>query len=196
MTDEILVLDDVYTEQETSFVEDLLFSQKLSWVYFKTVSRGNDHPGALAEKPTPGFGCYIKQERPWFVNQDLFNDTRFIIDKACERINKKWRYLINARAFMLFPLSEKFNVKHQSIHVDLKMPHLVCIYYVNDADGDTIIFDRKYDGTEQTYDSDWKELKRITPKKGRILLFNGLMYHSSSSPKDNVRCIINFDLVV
>lgn len=196
MIDDILVFDDLFTQEETNKIEGLFLSQRLPWVYFPTMASGKDHPGAKQKKPTPGWGCYIKQESPWYVNQPLFEDVRFIIDKATDKIGRKWKYLLNARSFMMFPLSDKFEVDHQGIHVDAKVPHLVCLYYVNDSDGDTHIFDYMYDGTLNRTDIEWNVLKRVTPKKGRVLLFNGFRYHSSSSPKENVRCIINFDLVI
>ena len=70
-----------------------------------------------------------------------------------------------------------------SIHTDYDGDHINLIYYVNNSDGDTFIFD---DG----------KIKNIRPKKGRILLFDGKYEHTSSNPiESKYRSIINFNLV-
>ena len=71
------------------------------------------------------------------------------------------------------------------IHVDTITPHWVCLYYVCDSDGDTIL-----------YKDDYKtELKRITPKKNRIVFFEGSIPHCSTPPSNNHRIIINFNFI-
>ena len=70
----------------------------------------------------------------------------------------------------------------QSPHRDSTTPHLVCLYYVNDSDGDTIFFD-----------DFGKEIKRVSPKKGRIAFFDGSIEHSGSRPTKNHRIVINFN---
>ena len=70
----------------------------------------------------------------------------------------------------------------------------VILYYVNDSDGDTVIYKERYIGTDKP--QTLTELKRIEPKRGRVVVFDGLHYHSSSNPRKNsYRCVINFDIV-
>ena len=72
-------------------------------------------------------------------------------------------------------------------HTDMNIPHMVLLYYVNDSDGNTIIFNEKYCFEETpilTID------KVITPKAGSAILFDGLTYHSSSSPKNTKERIV------
>jgi len=86
-------------------------------------------------------------------------------------------------------------------HVDNYTSHLVAIYYVNDCDGDTVIFDQFLD--EQTNERDdqilemnnWTVKKRVSPKMGRLLVFDGRQYHTSSYTKTQpYRCVINMNL--
>ena len=37
--------------------------------------------------------------------------------------------------------------------------------------------------------------KKITPKQGRVVLFDGLLYHTAEQPNEDIRCIVNYDLV-
>ena len=36
--------------------------------------------------------------------------------------------------------------------------------------------------------------KRITPKQGRVVLFDGSYYHTAEQPLNNIRCVVNYDL--
>lgn len=70
------------------------------------------------------------------------------------------------------------------IHVDMPENHYVCLYYVNDSEGDTIIFDNNR-----------KEIQRITPKKGRIVFFDGSLEHCSTRPSTKTRAVLNFNFI-
>ena len=71
-----------------------------------------------------------------------------------------------------------------SPHVDLHIPHLVLLYYINDAEGDTILFNNKN-----------KEVQRITPQKGKAIFFDGSIKHCSSRPSKFSRSILNFNFI-
>ena len=56
--------------------------------------------------------------------------------------------------------------------------------YVNDSDGPTKLYN--FDKT--------KVVKEVHPKTGRVLIFDGLTYHASSSPKDHPsRIVVNYN---
>ena len=77
------------------------------------------------------------------------------------------------------------NTKCGTPHIDLGDENITCIYYVNDSDGDTVLY-KKY-----------KIYKKITPKKGRFLFLKGSMLHSAGYPfKNQVRCVINFNFKI
>lgn len=66
---------------------------------------------------------------------------------------------------------------------------LSMVYYVNDSDGDTKMFD-KY--VQQGHTNLSVKLSN-TPAKGSALLFQSHRFHSSSSPvQSSKRCVINF----
>ena len=80
----------------------------------------------------------------------------------------------------------------------MKEEHLVVLYYVNDSDGDTVIYKQKYNQKENKipYMKDMEELKRITPKQGRVIMFNGDNFHTAQQPIKNVRCIVNYNIMI
>jgi hypothetical protein len=85
---------------------------------------------------------------------------------------------------------------HNTPHVDLpatspmKMKSL--LYYVSDSDGDTFLFNETH--------ADKRPLslrKRVSPKKGKALLFDSNTWHASSNPRDNpTRVVTNFIFTV
>jgi hypothetical protein len=81
------------------------------------------------------------------------------------------------RVFLQTPSKKSYIPK---FHIDLDHPHWVCLYYINDADGDTIF-----------YDDNLNEIKKISPKKGRIVFFDGSIKHSAGIPTNNERIVIN-----
>ena len=36
--------------------------------------------------------------------------------------------------------------------------------------------------------------KKVSPKQGRVVLFDGIHWHTAQQPNHNVRCIVNYDL--
>ena len=81
-------------------------------------------------------------------------------------------------------------------HVDWESNHMTALYYVNDADGDTVIYKNKYSKKDPIpFFDDLQESKRVTPKQGRVVLFDGSHWHTSCQPKEKIRCIINYNVV-
>ena len=69
--------------------------------------------------------------------------------------------------------------------------NLIGIYYINNSDGDTIIYENTKDLNNP------KIIKRVSPKKGRLLLMDGNRLHSASHPlKTETRMIINYNLIL
>jgi hypothetical protein len=82
-------------------------------------------------------------------------------------------------------------------HVDYYVPHYTILYYVNDSDGDTYLFNEISKSTDLSeYPESFSFLERVSPRRGRAVIFNGLMYHSSSCPEYNSsRIAININLM-
>ena len=91
-------------------------------------------------------------------------------------------FLYRARFGLYLPIQGA--PEHNNIHTDMKTPHTVALYYVNDADGDTFFFDRNRE-----------VINRVTPKKGRMVVFDGLTLHASSMPSKDYRISLNLGYV-
>ena len=75
------------------------------------------------------------------------------------------------------------------VHTDIpgtkKDEFITCIYYVNDCDGDTVMFDKNGE----------KEINRVSPKKGRLVYFDSTIPHAGQPPRNSyARCVLNINL--
>ena len=70
------------------------------------------------------------------------------------------------------------NYRHE-IHTDLEIPNTTCIFYVNDSDGDTVLYEKGM-------------ARSVEPKANRLLMFDGDIAHTGHSPsKHKNRVLIN-----
>lgn len=87
---------------------------------------------------------------------------------------------------------------HNIAHVD--SPNTECtkdiksfIYYVNDSDGDTVLFNERMVFPFMASPEELTVEHRVTPKAGSGILFNAHTYHASTPPKVSAnRMVINF----
>ena len=182
----IEVYDDVISPKIQDVVEDFLLGKNLKnkiegipWTYVPNVSdQGNNSINEL------GFAYNFK----WLDScnksfSQKYND--FLLMPLYNFCIKKDIIIYQVNFCRTFLIPPSISPGPQSIHKDY--PHLdivqdVCLYYVNDSDGDTIF-----------YDENETEVKRVTPKKGRVVFFDGSYYHSASSPSKNTRVILNYN---
>jgi hypothetical protein len=78
---------------------------------------------------------------------------------------------------------------HQPIHYDSSDPSRYSIlYYVHDSDGDTLFF---------SSEDKSKIVKRVSPKKGRAIIFDSNMFHAGCNPiVSPYRIVINTILLI
>jgi len=75
-------------------------------------------------------------------------------------------------------LKQDFKYHYNQPHMDSTNTTYSMVYYLNDGDGDTFLFNEKY-GDEF---SDFTVMERISPKKNRAVIFEANRYHASSNP--------------
>ena len=88
-------------------------------------------------------------------------------------------------------------------HIDIDTPHTTGLIYLNDADGATVLYENKYNINsklnggqyfEKVVKPNLKVAHEIEPKANRMVLFDGLTYHSSSTPTTVPRrVVVNFN---
>jgi len=176
----IEVYDDLYSDDYTNYLEDIILKRPI--VPFYHVPNVTDSRLDISD-PSPGFSIRFHTNRPiQLPHQDTVFKYEFfkILYSLSDKLNFNISQILNGRSFIHLPSP---NPGLDSIHVDLDIDHLVCLYYVNNSDGDTVLFEED----KKT------EIKRVTPKKGRVVFFDGSIPHCSSRPSLNTRAVINMD---
>lgn len=191
MIDDILIFDDIIDKKLQDSIENKLLSDSFPWYYCDDVSiKGNK----LQKRP--GFKHHTVLNRE--VRSKFHNEIIPIIINSLKKVNYKSPELVKilqGRSFLQLPLNLSDADTVDTPHIDLKYPHLVILYYVVDNEANTIIYENKFKkGNIPT----WKDLKiqqKVKPKKGRVVVFSGEHWHTAEQPRENVRCIINYDVV-
>jgi hypothetical protein len=104
----------------------------------------------------------------------------------CDKAGMPFQRLLRIR-LGLFTRS-MIEAPHHNPHVDFYQPHYTALYFVNDADGDTFIFNETSEevSLEQslayTAGQRFTVARRIAPKKGKMIGFEGKQYHASMHP--------------
>lgn len=193
-----IILDDLIDEDFQNQIEDCLFD--CNWKYFsdlvlgsKTECKYREFYNPLTYDICPSFNADLLN----VSNKKIFEKIYPLIQICCKKIKfdilKIERCYSSVRAFI------PNRTKKDTIHVNRDVPHLVMLYYVNDSDGNTILYDKTIDDIpfEEHYPDEHYDLNithSITPKKGRVLFFDGRHYHAPSSPSKSMRCVITLDL--
>jgi hypothetical protein len=112
-----------------------------------------------------------------------------ILNKFCNKHKITYNEIKRTRSNTTFLCNE---TRPSVPHVDDNTDHLVLLYYINDSDGDTLLYSNKY---EEKNDNEMIVEHRISPKAGRAVLFDGRTYHSFYYPNiHNMRSVININI--
>lgn len=194
------IIDNFLPQEQFDSLQSIIMSWQFPWFYTEYSSVPPEDRELYKDKmamETEGF-CHMMYDRE---NSDSF--THKILDDfyhvLANRLGFTKRHLIRTRLSMKFP-KIGFTKDHYNIpHVDYYNPHETLIYYLNDSDGDTIIFDEWFNIANPDKSLNGKEeftvKDRVSPKANRLLWINGLQYHTASNPIESKRrIIININL--
>ena len=184
------VFDNIIPKKEQEDIKTLLFENKtFPWYYIKDITHSKK-----GKQLRPGFQHTFMEEGKVTSDANIFIQS--IIKNTAKKIKLKNYKIEKARTFLQLPLDEDFKgTGVDTPHLDYYTPHKVFLYYVCDSDGETIIYDYKSKNSDDIpFFEDIKELKRIKPKQGRVVVFDGMHWHTAVQPSKNVRCIININV--
>jgi hypothetical protein len=193
MIDNIYVFDDVVSKNYQDLIEQKVMDNEYFPWYFvasitKTVKQANSKDGFgfshlfyNSSAPNPEMSPYGQIFLP-------------LAYEACAKINFMPSEILIGRIFMTLAEEER---RRNLFHIDMPQPHMVCLYYVNDSTGPTVITSAKGSELPSHAANIWPGIpikREVEPKKGRAVLFNGDLYHASTTPDTGRRCVINFDI--
>ena len=196
--DKVQLLENVIPEEVSNQIEELMLNDSFPWYFYPThVVPENDSRYYAFDQTnvveTPGLlhnfcenGSVSSNYSQYFI--EILQYIEMAVDVKIDKL-----FRIRGRLSLRHPGNEN---THNGVHIDYHMDEdfYSMIYYVNDSDGDTVIFDKR-----EGFDVNEKPtiIHRFKPKKGNFLLFDGKMYHAGNFPVQNAsRAIINYDFTV
>lgn len=174
------VIDDIIPEDYQ--LEILRIAKTLRWLYTRSTYKENH--GHIITPQIYDVGQLVYPVIAKDERSPHFKD----LEPLLKAIQAHMKHItgIHRIKFNLTWRTPESNGRWQMPHVDTNdvvnryNHHWSMVYYVNDSDGDTVIF--------YPY-----ETVRITPKRGRVLIFPGHLKHTATNPVTNTeRIVINF----
>jgi hypothetical protein len=148
------------------------------------INNENLAPGICIDKNTiPTFQFYHKLYRIFDtpkINSSLFN---FFNNPILDFLESKkiGGQLYKSKLNLLTNLHNlKSNNLYNVPHIDVSLPHLSILLYLNNSDGDTTFFNERYKDDEIRPKS-LSIKKTVSPKINRMVISDGY-YHTSSNP--------------
>lgn len=127
-----------------------------------------------------------------------YPNLNWVIDDISKKTHNKLKIDTLFRVRVGLFTKHPSDIPHKA-HVDADIPHWTCIYYVNECDGDTVVYNETWPqlSQEAAPTAKFTEKYRCKPKKGKLVAFNGKYYHSSSYPTSTpLRLAITFNFTV
>jgi len=186
------VIENFLPQSYQDELESVLTRYDFPWYYQPEITTGKPKVQDERFKYSHGFTHqFYHQEHS--VQSSFYGLVQTLLHFVPQKYNVQGYYRLKAN--LTVPLEGWNKDCCQEPHVDMPIPHLVCLYYVNDSDGDTFFFDQMFD--ERAEPEEFTVYKRIAPKKGTAVIFDGLRYHGSNNPIEyQNRFIINAGIVI
>jgi len=191
----IQVLDDVLPKNLADLIENTTTSPNFPWYLLRDINYESLNDEKFTRAYTDDFivntiqlGHGVYAENDDTIQSTFFDVSKQVVDMVVSKLNMNC-HLLRIKYNMLFNHTNNVGGKYNTPHIDNELPNSYSmIYYVNDSDGDTIIFDEIWDKNKRP--ENLKILQRITPKKNRAVVFPGNIFHTSSNPINNEKRII------
>jgi hypothetical protein len=193
---EVFVIDDFIEKEYQEQIKNVLLGsgtfdgQEFPWYFIEDVTATGDPDSQHRPAMSHQYVEYIDDGDPTGTVASDFHEMFIpMLQRAAFKFRMRYVNALQGRSFLQFPTNKKMSVDLP--HIDIySRKHLVCLYYVCDSDGDTIIYNEREENKEQKY-----TIKQtVTPKQGRVVLFDGWLMHTAEQPINNVRCIVNYNL--
>lgn len=194
------IINNLLSKEKQSEIETLLIGGSFPW-YYNSMATYDE------------FGDHRTLNTPFFGHMFYYNgkiDSEYYYPKVCVPImealerykgkryqNRVWRIKAN-----LYTKDGSYPEDfHHPPHVDNSEDNFrgeTFLYFVNDSDGDTFMFNEHYDYVRKAYgpegfNKNFTNQLRITAEKGKSVLFPLTQCHTSSVPRSGgPRVTLNF----
>lgn len=181
------------TEEEIDRVEKaLLTTANVPWRLSESTTFNDSYDGyrPITDKTKETFQFVHVLRIDNTIPSDFYDFVNnYIFIKFLSKHNIICNKILRAKMNLVTSIDEDV---HQPAHIDEEIPHHVFLYYINDSDGDTILFNEVFGQRPESLTIQ----ERIAPERGKAIFFNGFQYHASSAPRKNkYRAVINIAFI-
>ena len=185
----ILVIDDFIDKDYQEKIKDnLMGDNDFPWFYIDDVTAAYEE----GNQGRPGLShVYVEynEDDTSEIISDFHELFLPLLNKACQVLQVPRANIVQGRSFLQFPLNLNSS-DDDTPHIDLDEgdKHIVVLYYVITSDGDTIIYNQRTESDVYTVK------QKVTPKQGRVVIFDGGLYHTAQQALRQIRFIVNYNL--
>ena len=206
MSNSLQVFDNFLDSAEFNKLAELVLGPKFPWFFGEHVSLDPSDSALIKDplaKETWGFHHSVF-EQEWNVKSFTYEYLQPFFEKINKEFGFTQQHLVRARLSLKFQKQGFTSNNYNIPHVDYYFPHESFIFYLDDSDGDTRIFNEwatstgtlPFTGTLPLIPASFTTQSRVTPKANRLVWINGLQYHTASNPIESTkRVIININLL-
>lgn len=196
----VQVFENIFTPQVFIKIQGAIMSSDTPWFFVPTPWPADVITHSNPDKHAYTFAHVALDNNG--INSPLGGLIEAAIIAAIDRTGDKIKSIDRIRLGLIPWAAEP---GQQAPHVDVPWAHKTGLIYINDSDGDTVIYNEKYDPDSgldtRAYFETIKDRLTVhstfTPQANTMVLFDGLMYHNSSSPVNTPRRVaINFNYTI
>lgn len=184
----IKVFDNVISKQDQENIEKFMTGDEFPWFfsqagYYNTTTFVTEETKHLVEN-NPNIKEYFVLSHTTYDERGVVSSFNESCITILESIVKEKYKLLRIKCNLSTKIESFKSYEHNIPHTDFNNYNTkTAIFYVNDSDGDTFFFD-----------NNGVVIKRITPKKNRLVLFDCTQLHAGSHPsKNDKRICINYN---
>ena len=177
-----IILDNIIPKTMAENFEKTMTSNMFPWFLNRTtVYDEKSNQDSPLYRDVSAF-AHLFSNNDGVVSSPYFNIAKYLLDKFLEETKLECKSIVRCRANYMVCQPSKETLPCPP-HVDGDYPHHVLLYYVNDSDGDTVLY------------QNGEVLTTVNPVQGRFLFFSGSDMHSATPPnKHDKRIAINYNL--
>jgi len=192
MIEDVIIIDDAISKEKQFELEELCQSLSFPWIYSPGTIKNSDikkYNLAISDLSinTPQMCSEL------YVDQAIANPLCLAFVPVISAIPFTIDTLVKVKINLTLPAAGVTEDMYGMPHTDFpNVPNNVtAIYYVNDSDGDTIIFNEL-----QGQPGPLTVKTKITPKQGRLVVFGGNRTHAGTNPTTNSpRIVANINFI-
>jgi hypothetical protein len=191
------IYDNVLPNQTFSNLKNRIFDSNFPWFFSRTSVENPIEDNIL----TYSFSHAVMNHG--VPNSIIFDTINSCILTMLDNCNIKLNMLLSIRLGLLQPVSRENHSNDP--HVDSQEKHKVGLFYLNTTDGATTVYNEKYDPSTKMDPTEYYRSvlnrnlsiqSKVECTENRLVIFDGMYYHSSTTPTDVPRRVaLNFNFV-